>query len=260
VTVDLEDKLRAALAAKAETFTVSPDAWQKTRRRRAARSPLRRWAAPLAVAAATVTAATTTLLVGGGKPATHPATTPLTRHPPQATPTGPPRFLLTTDPPLGKIARLAAPYGPERTTYYWAGWGEVDSAHRKAKTVCVTTGNGKDQAGGCAEYRPLPSARTAKMDGGDLWLASDIDPRFVRDPADHYPIGFGQAQAQVDKVTVVLPDGRRLPGAITSVEHLSDKFWWVVLPPERLPYVTILFADATGHQLAELHETLKYVK
>ena len=49
-----------------------------------------------------------------------------------------------------------------------------------------------------------------------------------------------------------------LPGAITSVEGLPDKFWWVVLLPERPPYVTILFTDATGRRLVELHEVTKY--
>jgi hypothetical protein len=261
VTADLEEELRAALAAKADTFTVSPDAWQRTQRRRATRSPARRWAAPLAVAAATMTVATTALLMSGGRPATPPTTTPRTpARPPQATPSAPPRFLLTTDPPLGKIARMASPYGPGRTAFFWAGWGVVDSAHRKAKTVCDSTVAGMAQGGGCEEYRPLPPTTIAAMDGGDRWLAREADPRFDRDPAAYYPSNFGQAQAQVDKVTVVLPDGRRLPGAITSVEHLSDKFWWVVLPPERLTHVTILFADAKGRQLAALHETLIYVK
>lgn len=88
MTLDLEDKLRAAMAAKAETVTVSPDAWQKTHVRPVARRAVRRWAAPLAVAAAMAAAASTALVVGGGHTTTPPDAASLTQHPHGVVPSG----------------------------------------------------------------------------------------------------------------------------------------------------------------------------
>jgi hypothetical protein len=71
---DIEERLRAALHARAKEFTISPDAWRKTLARRGdgstrtdARGGLVRWMVPLAAAAA-VAAVALALVVEHGQP------------------------------------------------------------------------------------------------------------------------------------------------------------------------------------------------
>jgi hypothetical protein len=253
----LEGRLRAALDAKAETFSASPDAWQQidakgrrgsgrpTRRgirQLTRRSPLLLPAVAAAVVAAVVLGATAVAHGFAGSAARGSATVPpstTTHRLPPAVLTGPPSQLLATDPPVSAIIKLGLRRGV--TNWAWIGtpspryWNSyITTGPQFCHFVTSSSGAG---SGDCWPMPSLSPADPAKVISNDtVGIGS--------------PILSGVAEPDVSSVTAVFPDGQRFRAVMGKGRGFPVQAWSVICPA--VNGTKLIFTGAAGQTLATL--------
>jgi hypothetical protein len=255
----LEDRLRAALDAHAETFSASPDAWQRIGARRNRRGRTRRRALlitrrapfllPVAAAAAVVAVILGATTVGHGLAGTKPASTSRTPAPSATTrkpvpllpgETGPAGQLLATDPPVSAIIEMTVTRNVK--TWAWIGeqsplyWNPYITTGPQAChwTTSVTTGEG---SGDCWPMPTIGPAHPAFVISGDTVGIG-------------HPVLSGVAEKDVTTVTAVFPDGQRFPGVIGTGRGFPVKAWSVTCPVVK--GTKLIFGGAAGQTLGTL--------
>ena len=195
MSASLEDRLRRALAQRAETTTTSPDGWRRNQAgvEPARRPALRRWSVLGPAAALAVIVLVVAIVVGGGERDRTVRVTgdgALLRLVPDGTGT---RFHL-----LDSMPRLPGD-PPPPWTYRAFGRRAADGVAVKASVVITMPGD-RARAGATPEPAPL------RVLGQDLFVANDpFGQRIVRwtqpDGRDVGLMAFGLSQAEL--VTVV---------------------------------------------------------
>jgi hypothetical protein len=254
----LEDRLRTALRSRAESFPVDPGAWQEVQRR-AERSPRGarprppaglargKFAVP-AVAAAAVTALILAIawMVGpfGLKPAAGPSgPAAAALKPPK--PPGRSDYLVKLVPPSSPIIRLRLAVGRQTTwTFFWVGhtWQGLELCAETYKPAVIPAGRraGTISFAGGGACEPRPSLRRGEPVHSVLWGSEYPGPL----------TWVGVAASSVRSVLVVLPDGRRFPGALGTGRGFPYQVWVVGYPFSHVAGLT--FFDASGHAVAHL--------
>jgi hypothetical protein len=268
----LEDRLRGSLEAHAQTFSASPDAWQRINARGSARTRRgagrlggghsgghsgRRWAGrtqlllPVAAAVAVVAVIAGATTLGHGFAGSVPAgsgergrTAPsqAERRPGlgHGRQTGPAGELLVLDPPISAIIRLGVTGGV--TAWAWVGrpnpqywFPYIATSPQLCHWIAASNGSG---SGDCW---PMPSLSAAH-------------PADVTDNNEAVGIGrpviSGVAELDVTSVTAVFPDGQRFAAAIGTGQGFPVKAWSVACP--RVNGTKLIFAGAAGQVLATL--------
>lgn len=254
----VEDRLRAALDAKAETFSASPDAWQRIgtkshrgadrRIRRGVRQLTRRspFLLPTAAAAVVVAVVLGATAVGHGfagsaarGKATIPRSTTAHQPPPPAL-AGAINGMLASDPAVSAIITLNL--RPGVMTWAWIGapspayWFPYIATSRE---FChfVTSGNGE----GSGDCWPMPSLSPAKP----ATVISNNDTVGIGSP-----VLSGVAEPDVTSVTAVFPDGQRFPGVMGTGRGFPVKAWSVLCP--KVSGTKLVFTGPAGKVLATL--------
>ncbi len=264
----VEEQVRAALKAQAETFSAHPDASRHLVRRSQAVAKHRlapawpaRFFVPLAAAAAVVAVVVVaTLLVNGVSGRTGSAGAVRSALAQQSSPavprnlgrgypsSGPASEMLLTDPPTSAVIALpvlwTGPKGKKANTvsYFWVGQASPaywpDQINQGPQfchdTVNVTSG---ESAGFCW---PLP-----RLGAGHLALVTGREG-----VGTNQAILVGAAAAQVTSVTAVLPDGRGYVGVVKTGRGFADRAWTVGFPLDQ--GARLVFRDASGNQVATL--------
>ncbi|GGS52849.1 hypothetical protein GCM10010156_09440 [Planobispora rosea] len=228
---ELEDRLRAALEARAQTFTAASGAWLGVReRRRGAR--LRR-VALLAVPAVAASLALVlgTGLVGGGD-GDGDGTTVATF----AEGAGPLlEQALRRDPPAGEVLTVPGGTGLSHV------WFSAAPGGRGSRLCALPAGRGQGRAHWCNVLAPLGPERFAALVGGTGGgFSSGADLTL-----------YGVAADAVTAVTAVTEDGRSLPGAVLRREGVQAPVW-VVRYPGAVKIAAFAFADERGRTLQRL--------
>lgn len=270
----LEDRVRAALHARAEDFSADPDAWARVRARslagRRRRSVLRwrpsgRFLIPTAAAAAVVAVVVGVTVavngITGQSAAVRPAgarsarPSPAERSPePAASPTGGPNgpFFIDDYPPVSTLLtfRLTAP-GTGRTAlaYAWLGYiNPLDWMDQPPGLQSCTYVNypGHGGSGFCAPLPRLGPGEPARVTASN-YLGASAGPLVLQ----------GVAVNQVASVTAVLPDGQDIPGLVKTWRGSPDKAWAVVAPADEATFkpvsgIRLVFRDASGAEVAAL--------
>ncbi|GAA0913023.1 hypothetical protein [Nonomuraea longicatena] len=161
----LEERLKAALDARAQTFDADPNAWTRVRRRIAPRARWKRWA-PAALPVALI-AALAPFLLGGGQPG-NPATDPQAvydRLMKDKTPTG--EVLKVEEAPLRLWTAKGAQGRPELCFLTWHDGGNPYGACDSAVITgaMAVRGVGAIQTGNEAEILDFGLARTTAVRG-----------------------------------------------------------------------------------------------
>jgi hypothetical protein len=264
----IEERLRGALATHAESFSASPDAWQRIEEKGTARAGLRLrrngtgWLArhssfviPAAAAAAVVAVALGAValphgLSGTGSSADHGAkarssTGKVWRIPRQLP--GPPDQLIVSDPPTGAIINLKVT--SSITTYAWIGQPSPRYWFPYITTVaefCHEVDGPHGGEGYCWPVSALnvtPAHPAYVVDNNANAGPGPMDPGS--------PTITGVARPNVTSVTAVLPDGRRFHAVIsTGLGNSPDKAWSVALPAEK--GTKLIFTGAAGQILTEI--------
>jgi hypothetical protein len=253
----LEDRLRAALQAHAETFAAHPDAWRRLQARRragAGRRLFRRWPTwlgPAAAAAAVFGVVAVAAAVTGGFGA-HPAGSPGTPAPratarPNPWAHLPPEFsrdafglvqqVPLTSPPL----KLSVPSAGSVTTYFWlghAGTAVWSDQIIPGLALCHdATYPTQGASGDCIALPRLGAGQFA------VTISNDGLPGTGK-------VLSGVAAARVTSVTAVLPDGRAFAGAVGTLPGVGEKAWIVDYP--HASGVRLVFRDAAGREAGRL--------
>jgi hypothetical protein len=257
-----EDRLRAALQARAQDFTASQDAWEQLQargqaagRHRSPRPVLARYGIPAAAAAAViiVIVAATTIVHGvAGSPAGgHPASGRSL-----AGPTAAPRYTAGPDPrQLTMVPPATAVLGLRLKLYqaagfFWFGYNSPDfwgyQEVSPGLQFCNTVGSVYGSEDYCYPVTALRSAGHATVTAANYVT--------VRASIGNIAVYAGSAADQVTSVTAVLPDGRTFAGTIGSGRGFPDKAW--LLPCPAAQGTRLVFRDASGQQLASLSTTL----
>jgi hypothetical protein len=266
----IEDRLRAALEARAETFSADADAdaWQRINakgarsrrmpRRMPGRKPRRRLAVratfllPTAAAAAVVAVILGATALGhgftgagsadrgGGAGLQAPGGA--TRLPGAAgsSPGGPADRLLATDPPVSAIIQLGVTHGV--TTWAWIGepsplyW--FPGFDTSLQFCHWTAGSSGEGSGNCWSLPRLSTDRPAAViDNNDM-------------VGTGHPVLTGVAETDATSVTAVLPDGQRFRGVIGAGRGFPVKAWSVTCPT--VNGTKLIFTAAAGQPLATL--------
>ncbi|MEV4065768.1 hypothetical protein [Nonomuraea dietziae] len=210
---DLEERLRAALDARAQTYETSPTAWLRVQERR--RGPLRRWEVVLVALPVALVALLVPVLFGGfqgGQVMTGP--------PPKPTPVG--QALVIDNPAENRPMRL---------------WLARD--HEGALVFCrAVQYAGGASSDGCGSTFVNRESEAAWLEGS----TESVPPR-------EKVLAYGAARANVAKVTAVTKDGKRLDGALYRPSGAPLQIWTVAYPStERIGRYE--FAAADGAVLA----------
>jgi hypothetical protein len=254
---DLEERVRDALQARAERFTASQDAWERTRaragdraiRRQAYRPARRRWLTrftPLAAAAAVLVIGAGTAIVAGtgafgGRPA------------PQATPTA-------TATPSSSSGRggspgmdCAFPGLPEKipvtgvqisakvtvngVTTWWTRIPENKYPQSHANlALCQTHGGGASSG----PEGPLRQGQLVRVDNASHGGLNDGNA------------ANGIAAASVTSMEADLANGSVVHGSVAYGQGFPYAAWWLVYP-EGIA-ATLVFRDAAGRAVATVAE------
>ncbi|MEU4544565.1 hypothetical protein [Nonomuraea dietziae] len=212
---DLEERLRAALDARAQTYETSPTAWLRVQERR--RGPLRRWGAVLVALPVALVALLVPVLLGGfqeGQVTTGP--------PPKPTPVG--QAVVIDNPAENRPMRLWFARNHEgalvfcRDIQYAGGAG--------------TSGCGND---------------LARHAGEAAWREGSTESVPPREKV----LAYGAARANVAKVTAVTKDGKRLDGALYRPSGAPLQAWTVThTSTQRIGHYE--FAGADGSVLSRV--------
>jgi hypothetical protein len=255
---DLEDHVRTALRARAEDFTASPDAWERTvaragrpqaaesRRSRVPEGMARHASAsfaPLAAAAVVVAIAVAIATLGsfagrsGGPADGHSGGLPHHATPPPGIDASrpPPRM------PPGTVEVKQTYPGQVGWTGFWPG-GEGMAGQICAETVLESTGSHATIEGLYGRH-----CGRAGLPHGQLvsWLGADFVTLNGSD-------SLGFAARQVASVTAVLPGGGQVRGVVASGSSLPFKVWVVSYGTWHAAHTTLVFRDAAGHEVARV--------
>ena len=267
----LEDRVRGALRAHAETFSADPDAWARLQDRSRARRRRRggpRWPAfsrflvPAAAAAAVVAIAVAAAAAGNvfGRAGSASSNGSAARPRSSSTPgpgaiespfgpyssSGPASEMLTEDPPASAVIGLAIERAEgnanRAVAYFWIGFASshiwrdqiAEGPQFCNDTVNVTNG---ESSGFCS---PLPQF-------GPGHLASVTANTNV---GSGQTILVGAAAPQVTSVAAVLPGGQSFPGVVKTGSGFLDRAWTVGYPSAR--GVRLVFRDSSGAEVASL--------
>ena len=262
----LEDRVRAALRARAEDFSADPDAWlrvaarRRVGRRRRAVMLRRRWPSafliPAAAAAAVIATVVAAVTVAGlGRPATStggagptPTASPSVVGSPLGpyAPSGPDEQMLQDDPAASAIIGLPVPSADESVQqvvgYFWIGYASPHHWFDQITpgpqfcndTVDVTSG---ESSGFCWPLPRLGAGHAASVTGNEYVGVGQ-------------PVLVGAATAQVTSVAAELPGGRSFPGVVKTGRGLPVNAWTVSFPQAR--GVRLVFRDASGREVASL--------
>jgi hypothetical protein len=246
---DLEDRVREALLARADEFTASPGAWERTTARagrRAARwhagRPRRqRWLTrftPLAAAAAVIViAAGAAIVAGTGGTSGSPA--------PQATPTASGRTggfpgAICDFPSRYKIKVVGVPISVKVTvndvTSWWTRIPEGIFPQVKTTLALCQTHDGGGSGSPITPLRPGQLVTVSGPDGG-LQDGNSVS---------------GIAVAAVTAVEADLANGSVVRGSVGYGRGFPYAAWWL-LYPEGIA-ATLVFRDAAGHAIATVAE------
>ncbi|MEV4249819.1 hypothetical protein AB0J63_41195 [Streptosporangium canum] len=231
---DLEERLRAALDARAGTYTAAPDAWPGVRRRTRGRR-LRRWAALVPVTAAVAAAAwfaaglpgedggdTTAASVSGFEKA------------------------LQDNPAVGEVLLIPHPEFPDVPIRAWY------SRRGKAGPLTFCRAQQATRAGdvmtGCTAAEPMDGEEAGRIGGGTATI-----------PLPSEVIVFGPAKDSVHSVKATFRDGRTFPGTVMRARGMPSPVWVVRFPGDLsgLPLVTYDFADERGRTLQRLEYVIR---
>lgn len=262
----VEDRLRAALQARAQDFTARQDAWQQLQARnqaaasrtigsgaggrRSARRLVRgRFAVPAAAAAAVVAVvvATTTLVHGLGSDAGTAATA---RSKPSVTATGPD---VKTFPDQGEPALvppatsvLSLTLGKDHASgSFWFGYNSPGFWGYKVSPglqFCDAVGSADAGESSCIPVTALRSA--------SVTAASSFGLPSVGATGSPPAIYAGSVTDQAASVTAVLPGGRTYAGTVGTARGFPDKAWIVTCP--QVTGTRLIFRNASGRQVADV--------
>jgi hypothetical protein len=271
----LSDRVPAALAAHAQTFATSPDAWDRTRARAATiAAGSRRWPRgrhrglltrrgqllmPIAAAAAVVAvvaAATVTVHGLSGTAAPRPGSATKTGATAQPTPdacstsSGPLADLVSGQSLLSSASLcLKITDGTQRGfTYFQLGsdnplnWPLYVAAGLQYCTVTVYTSAGSMSPATAETCGPLP-----RLGAGHLASVTVAQPMTMQAQPS---VLAGFAANQATSVSAVLPGGRTYPGAISGGRGLPEKAWAVLAPD--VTGARLVFRNAAGQEVASL--------
>jgi hypothetical protein len=235
---DLEERLRAALDARAGTYTAAPDAWPGMRRRTRGRR-LRRWAALLPVTAAVAAAAwfAAGLPAGDGGDTTAASVRGLEQLFEKA---------LQDYPPIGEVLTIPHPESPAVPIRVWYSRGGQAGPLRFCRAQQTT-----DAGGGatiCTFVEQWDREEAGRIGGGNGGI-----------PAPTELVVFGAAKQSVSSVTVTLRDGRSFPGTVMRGRGMPLPVWTVRFPGDSLgtpPSVSYTFADEGGKPLQRLNDVI----
>ncbi|GIH99776.1 hypothetical protein [Planobispora takensis] len=236
---DIEQRLRAALDARAQAFPASPGAWADTMRRTRARRLRRRLllVPALAVAAAVAVAA---VWLAGGRSEKPDDTTAVRVN-------GLAQLLersLRENPPIGEVVTVPHPAFPEdpiRVWYSRAGDGQLRICSARKVTPV-------DDSASCGLVEPLDKEEAGRVAG-----VTSLFPL----PAEM--VAYGMARDSVGSVRVTFGDGRGFPGEVIRGRGLPAPIWTARFPgdlPEGPPAVGYDFADERGERLQRLEDIL----
>jgi len=260
MTEPIEDRLKDALESHAETFTASPDAWQRMAAR-AARSAgartgwLARHSAFVIPAAAAAVVLAVTLgavtLARGITSTARPAVRTSTAKP--APGPSAPNPLLPEYPPISPFVTFGD--APRVTTTLWVA--DVSPLYWQSRPaagpqLCHLTST-QDYGGGGGCW-PLPATSAATP---AVVLSYDDHLPGIRSGnrkvASVRPVLSGVAEPAAASVTAQLPDGQRIRGKITAIGGFPVKVWAV---DGSLPKgTTLVFAGASGQLLTQIAAT-----
>jgi hypothetical protein len=263
----IEDRLRDALAERAEHVSVDPDAWERTRSL-AVRKPRvgLRWHRPgrfliPAAAAAAVIAIIVGVTVavdgvtgrstGGTADATPPSPGPDASSSPGRAITGIPPQFLAEYPPVSVVVTMpvSGSGGHRIVAYSWlaftvGSWwpGQLQGLQSCGGAVFMPHGS----SWYCVPYPQLRAGQMASITLSD----------YVPDTTTSLVLQ-GLAVKQVASVTAALPDGQVIPGVVKTGRGLRYKDWAVAVPADpktRKPAsgVRLVFRDASGAAVASL--------
>ncbi|MFB4264928.1 hypothetical protein [Nonomuraea sp. GTA35] len=215
---DLEERLRAALDARAQTFETSPDAWLRVRERRPRRyRALRLAAAALPVA---LLAVFVPVLIGGGLGRNTAADADAIYQGLMRGRTAAGEQVTVDNPTEGKPLRL------------WFAKGRLGNPE-----LCyVVERVDAEGYGGCSRMPTI---------GSDAWFAGST----VRDQAES-ALDWGVAVDDIGTVTGVAGDGQRFPGQLWRPAGAPYRIWTVTYPA-RQPLSKIEISDDRGRDLGE---------
>ncbi|MEV4160354.1 hypothetical protein [Nonomuraea dietziae] len=218
---DLEERLRAALDARAQTYETSPTAWLRVQERR--RGPLRRWGAVLVALPVALVALLVPVLLGGfkdGQVTTGP--------PPKPTPVG--QALVIDNPAERRPMRLWFARNHEGVLVFCR---EVQYAGGAGMSGC-----GEDAAAAAMENHGWFEGTTQSVSRSRQTV-----------------LDYGGARKDVAKVTALTKKGSRVAGALYQPSGAPMKIWTVAYPAtdEVTDYE---FAAADGTLLSRVARTV----
>jgi hypothetical protein len=253
---DLEERVRYALRARAEEFTTSPDAWERTRARagrrtarwQAQRPGRQRWLTrftPLAAAAAVlVIAAGSAILAENGGLSRSPG--PQATQTATATPTvtGRPAFpgMDCAFPGISKKfpvvgVQISAKVTVNGVTTWWTRIPESKYPQSHADLALCQTHDGGASSGPEGPLRRGQLVRVDNAPSGGLGDGSAVN---------------GIAVASVTSTEADLANGSVVRGSVAYGHGFPYAAWWLVYP-EGIA-ATLVFRDAAGHVVATVAE------
>lgn len=259
----VEDRLRDALAAHAESFSASPDAWTRISDRSSRRfRPRALWHAsyliPAAAAATVVVVAVAATLTGhalGHRPAdgVAPAASG------SATEGGHgggrtdeitelDKYMFESTPPTTRVVTIRLGGPTMAAASFWLGyddphaWGQQITSGLQFCHAEVGQGGGQGGGGYCGPGLPDLGGRPVVPTGPAGGADSSTD------------ILDGVAVKRVTSVTAVLRDGRQYAGQVRSAPGLPEQVWAVSYPGP-VSGVHVTFRDAAGHEVATIAAT-----
>jgi hypothetical protein len=280
-----EDRLRAALQAHAEDFTVSQDAWQQlaartegtssratggrttgirtTGSRQARRLAQAKFAVPAAAAAAVVIVivAATTITHGlAGSPAAGPRGTGGGQASVRSTSSPAPNLTLRLGqeqlalvPPSSAILTLPLGQG-HGSGFFWYGydspefWGyQVNPGLQFCDAVGSASGSSQTS---CVPLSALHSADLASVTVGGGFAGASTGGTGAATAQTTYA---GTVNGAATSVTAVLPDGHRYAGEVGSARGFPDKAWIVECP--QVTGTQFVFRNASGRQIEDVGGT-----
>ncbi|GAA4229699.1 hypothetical protein FHR32_000137 [Streptosporangium album] len=228
---DLEERLRAALDARAGTYTVSPDAYRKVRSR-GRRVRRWQWLALLPVAAG-VTAVAVFLTVSGGAEGDI-ATGTVEKGNLY-------RRVTATYPPVGEPVTVDDP-AENRPVIMWIT-GKTNPADSTRYGLCAIT---QQASGGATSF--CTNVPQAGRDSEQAWYLNGSDSTW---PRRRLGLSYGAARDVVAKVEAIAKDGTRIPGTVHRPGG-APLVMWTVAFPSSAGVTRFEFSDSGGKVVQRL--------
>ncbi|MEU9830687.1 hypothetical protein AB0D67_04005 [Streptosporangium sp. NPDC048047] len=238
---DLEERLRAALDARAGTHDTSPDAYAKVLAR-GERIRLRRRAVLLPAAATAVAAVAAVTWSVAGPSAGDPEGTSVAS---AAGPGSPLGRALREDPPTGQVLTIPHPEFPGTPIRVWYSRSGKGGPLRFCSARPTTAAG--DIAARCVLAEPMDAEEAGRIGdtNGTLPLPSEI-------------VTFGPAKAAVGSVSATL-GGRAFPGLVLHGRGMPLPVWVVRFSGSARtspPQVSYDFTDEKGRRLQRLDDVV----